>query len=321
MALTLNESKQPSANSPHPIRGYLYIAAAVFFFAATAAMGKAVFTGRLALGDAGAAPLDPLILSQTRVTFSVLVLVPILLLRGGRQALAMGRADLLHCLLLGILGIAGSNFFYYYAIEKTTVATAIILQYSAPVWVLLYMLVRHQQRPSLTRVAGVALAVAGCALVLDVFGEGRLKLHSLGVAAAFAAAFSFAFYNVFGQHLLQRQQRWKVVTYALLGSSLLWLVLNPPWKVLAANYSRDQWIFLAGFAVLSMLIPFSLYFAGLQYLDATRAIVTSCLEPVFAILLAWIFVGEPLRAVQMVGVVVVLLATLMVQMQDRPAGS
>ncbi|MGH9579043.1 MAG: EamA family transporter [Terriglobales bacterium] len=113
--MTLNESKKLSASSPHPIRGYLYIAAAVFFFAATAAMGKAVFTGRLALG--GTAPLDPLILSQTRTTFSVLVLVPILLLRGGRQALSMKRADLLHCLLLGTLGVAGSIFFYFYALE------------------------------------------------------------------------------------------------------------------------------------------------------------------------------------------------------------
>ena len=315
--MTLNESNKPSASSPHPIRGYLYIAAAVFFFAATAALGKAVFTGRLALGGAGSAQLDPLILSQTRTTFSVLVLISLLLLRGGRQALAIGRAGLLRCLALGTLGIAGSNFFYYYAIEKTTVATAIILQYTAPAWVLLYMLARHRQRPSLTRVAGVGLAVAGCALALDVFGEGRLKLHPLGVAAALAAAFSFAFYNVFGQHLLERQDRWKVVTYALLGSALLWLVLNPPWKVLASNYSREQWIFLGGFAVVSMLIPFSLYFAGLQYLDATRAIVTSCLEPVFAILLAWIFVSEPLRAVQMVGVGVVLLATVMVQRPDK----
>ncbi|MGH9508648.1 MAG: DMT family transporter [Terriglobales bacterium] len=315
--MTPNKSNKPSASSPHPVRGYLYIAAAVFFFAATAAVGKAVFTGRLAAGGEGAPPIDPLILSQTRTTFSVLVLIPILLLRGGRQALAMDRPDLVRCLVLGMLGIAGSNFFYYYAIEKTTVATAIILQYTAPAWVLLYMLARHQQRPSLTRVGGVGLAVLGCALAIDVFGEGRLRLNPLGVAAAFGAAFSFAFYNVFGHDLLQRQDRWKVITYALLGTSLLWIVLNPPWKVMAAGYTREQWVFLAIFAATSMLIPFSLYFAGLQYLDATRAVVTSCLEPVFAILLSVLFVGEPLHAVQAVGVVVVLLATVLVQRPDN----
>ncbi len=315
--MTLNESNRPSASSPHPLRGYLYIAAAVFFFAATAALGKAVFTGRLAAGLGGGAPLDPLILSQTRASFSVLVLVPLLLLRRGRQALAIGRADLLRCLALGTLGIAGSNFFYYYAIEKTTVATAIILQYTAPAWVLLYMLARHQQRPSVTRVTGVGLAVTGCALALDVFGEGRIKLHPLGVAAALAAAFSFAFYNVGGQHLLERLERWKVLTYALLGASLLWLLVNPPWKIAAAGYSRDQWIFMAGFALFSMLVPLSLYFAGLQYLDATRAIVTSCLEPVFAILLALLFLGESLNGVQAVGVAVVLLATVLVQKPDK----
>ena len=181
------------------------------------------------------------------------------------------------------------------------------------------MLARHRQRPTLSRVAGVGLAVVGCALAIDVFGEGRLKLNPQGVAAAFGAAFSFAFYNVAGRQLLELENRWKVITYALLGSSLLWIVLNPPWKVVAAGYTRDQWIFLAVFAATSMLIPFSLYFSGLQYLDATRAVVTSCLEPVFAILLAALFVGEPLLPVQALGVVVVLLATVLVQRTEKAA--
>jgi drug/metabolite transporter (DMT)-like permease len=69
-----------------------------------------------------------------------------------------------------------------------------------------------------------------------------------------------------------------------------------------------------------VLLPFSFYFAGLQYLDATRAIVTSCLEPVFAMVLAALFVGESLQPVQGVGIAVVLIATVLVQLQSRPGG-
>ena len=128
-----------------------------------------------------------------------------------------------------------------------------------------------------------------------------------------AASFSFAFYNVAGHWMLERHERWKVIVYALLGASLFWLVLNPPWRVMAANYSRGQWTFLAIFAVTSMLLPFSFYFAGLVYLDATRAIVTSCLEPVFAILFAAIYIGEGVTLLQVVGIAVVLAATVLVQ--------
>jgi len=102
--------------------------------------------------------------------------------------------------------------------------------------------------------------------------------------------------------------------------------LNPPNRILAAHYSGSQWIFLLVFAVTSMLVPIAFYFSGLQHLDATRAIVTSCLEPIFAILCAAIFVHEGLSWIQVVGVVIVLVATVIVQLPEgsartREAGS
>ncbi|MGH9671116.1 MAG: DMT family transporter [Terriglobales bacterium] len=299
---------------PHPVRGYLYIAAAALLWGLTASLGKAVFTRRL-ISEAQS-PIDPLILSQTRTTLSWLVLVPILLLFRGRAALAISRKDFGRTLLLGTLGIAASNYFYYLAIEKTTVATAIVLQYTAPVWVLLYMLARRLQRPTLRRVSAVLMAVAGSALAVGVLSQGQIKLDAVGIAAAMAAAFSFSFYNVYGHSLLEAQERWKVITHTLMGAALFWMLVNPPWKVFAAHYSGEQWLFLAVFALLSMLLPFSFYFAGLQYLDATRAIVTSCLEPVFAILIAAAFLGEGLRPLQVVGVVVVLTASIVGQLPE-----
>jgi drug/metabolite transporter (DMT)-like permease len=299
---------------PHPIRGYLYIAAAGFLWALTASLGKAAFTHKLVA--AAKTPIEPLILSQTRTTMSWLVLLPILLMVRGKAALAMSRKDLGRTLLLGTLGFAGSNYFYYLAIEKTTVATAIVLQYTAPMWVLLFMLVRHLQRPTLRRVSSVLMAVAGSALAVGIFSDGNLKVDAVGIAAALAAALSFSFYNVYGNSLLEMHERWKVIVHTMMGAALFWMVVNPPWKVLAAHYTGEQWLFLFVFAMLSMLLPFSFYFAGLQYLDATRAIITSCLEPVFAILIAAAALGEGLRPLQIVGVVVVLTASIVGQLPE-----
>jgi len=60
-----------------------------------------------------------------------------------------------------------------------------------------------------------------------------------------------------------------------------------------------------------------LYLSGLKYLDPTRAVITSCLEPVFAILFAVSFVHESLRILQVVGVLAVLAATVMVQIRSK----
>jgi drug/metabolite transporter (DMT)-like permease len=97
----------------------------------------------------------------------------------------------------------------------------------------------------------------------------------------------------------------------------MWTVINPPWKVIAQNFSGPQWGFLVVFACLSMVFPYMLYLSGLKYLDPTRAVITSCLEPVFAILFAMLFVGESLRVMQIAGIVAVLVATVMVQIKPQ----
>lgn len=284
-----------------------------------------MFTGRFP--GFALRPIDPLILAQSRTTVALLILGPILLL-SRRSSLRLSGRHLFQFFLLGILGLAASNYFYYLAIERTTVATAIVLQYVAPVWVLLYMLLRRLQRPTVLRISGVVLAVSGCAVAVGEvatrstfpwLAPANLHINSVGLMAAELAAMSFAFYNVYGQHLVQVYQRWTVLVYSLFGAAVFWIIINPPWKIAAQHYSGAQWIFMALFSITSMLIPFSLYFAGLQHLDPTRAIVTACLEPVWAILLTAMIVGELVSPIQVAGIFVVLAATVVIQLPDRKA--
>ncbi len=305
------------ATRSHPFRGYLYIATATLLWGIAATLGRAAFTGRLLPVGHSLRPIDPLILSQSRAGFSLLVLLPALLITRGVRSLKLPRTDLIRCCVLGVLGVAASNYFYYFAIQKTNVATAIILQYTAPVWVLLYMVARRLQKPSLKRVLSVGLAVVGCALAIGVVGTGVLKMDPLGLIAAFLAAFSFSFYNIGGHDLLERYDRWKVLTWVLSAASVFWLFVNPPWKVVAAHYGAAEWLFMLGFALISVLAPFSFYFAGLQYLEPTRAIVASCLEPIFSIAIAAVVLGEVLRPLQTLGIVVVLVAIVLIQMPER----
>ncbi len=242
-----------------------------------------------------------------------------LLARRGAAALAVPAPDLFRLFLLGVLGVAASNYLYYLAIQRTNVATAIILQYTAPVWVLLYTVARGAQRPSLRRIGAVGLAVVGCALAVGLVGSGGVRMDVIGVTAALLAAFSFALYNVGGHSMLARYDRWKVLLWVLVGTAGFWLCVNPPWKIIAAHYGRAQWEFMALFSLVSVLLPFSCYFAGLQHLEPTRAVVVSCLEPVFSILLAAVVLGELLHPMQTAGIVLVLVAIMLIQMPERTA--
>jgi len=295
----------------------------VFLWGISASLGRGVFTGKIPLAGEALHPIEPLILSQTRTTFSLLVLVPLLTARRGWQRIHLPVPDLVQCLILGMLGVAASNYFYYVAIQRTSVAIAIILQYTAPVWVLIYVVARRQQKLSLQKVAAVVVAIVGIALTIGIVGArstSPLRFDSYGLIAALLASFSFAFYNVGGHRILARYDRWRVLTWTLVSASVFWLIVNPPWKVAAAHYSAAQWGFLFAFSMISVLGSFSLYFLGLQYLEPTRAIIVSCLEPVFSILLASLLLGEGIRPIQTLGIVLVLSAIVIVQLPAKGGG-
>jgi len=316
--LTPTKSTKSYRSEAHAVRGYLFIAAAALCWGISASLGRAAFTGRLGSGK-GLAAIDPLVLAQSRTTISLLVLAPALLLRRGRAGLRFSRQDLGRALALAIFGVVASNYFYYLAIQRTNVGTAIVLQYTAPVWVLLYLVARGRQRATVMRVISVALAMVGIALVIGLVRAGGFQMDTVGLVAAELAAFSFAFYNVYAPSLLDHHDRWKVLLYVFLWTALFWLGINPPWKIAAAHYTGGQWLFLALFSVMSILLPFSFYFAGLQNLDPTRAIVTSCLEPVFSILIAFFALGEIVRPSQIAGIVLVLSATVLIQLPEKQA--
>lgn len=307
----------------HHLRGYLYIASATLCWGIAATLGRAAFTGRLLPAGDALPQIDALVLSQTRTSFTFLILLPILLAVRGGSSLRVGWGEFGRIVIYGIIGQAATNFFYYTAIERTNVATAIIIQYTAPVWVLLYLVAIHQQRVRARKIVSVVLAVAGCALVIDVFESG-IAVDGTGLTAALLSALTFAFSNLWGHYLLQSRDRWTILLHTTLTASLFWLAVNPPAKLLALDLTGAQWLFLIGFSVISVLLPLAFYYAGLQLLEPMNAVVASCLEPVFAIAIAAAVLGETMDAIQLAGIVLVIAAILMVQVPEgglrRPVG-
>jgi DME family drug/metabolite transporter len=288
---------------------------ATLCWGAAAAFGKKIFNGGVFSGHAS---ISPVVLTQTRTCFTVLVLAPLLWLRFGRSIFKINRADLMLCALVGTLGVACSNYFYYLAVQKSTVSLAITVQYIAPVWVLLYMVGRGKEPATLQKAVAALVAVIGTALAIGVFYSG-VQFNAIGFNAALLASFGYSFYNIAAQGLVTRNHQFTVMFYVLSSAAILWLVVNPPWRLLAQHYTHQQWEFFLLFACLSMVLPYMFYLSGLKYVDPTRAVITSCLEPVFAILFAVILVRETLRPLQVAGIAAVLVATVMVQIKPRSA--
>lgn len=287
-------------------RGYAMIAGAAFLWGISATAAKFLFNR----------DVSTLLVVQTRVTFSAL------LMAGGfrllRPALLrVNPRDLWRLAVLGVVGVAGANITYYLVIRETTVATAIIIQYTSPLLVLAYGVLSRDEGFSAVKLIAALLSLAGCALAVGAFETGALSLTPLALIAGIGSIVTFAFLTVYTRKVVARMPSWTAVLYALVFASLMWALVNPPWVIAREAHPPELWLALIGFAIISVLIPHSLFAAGLRSVVPSRAIITSTLEPVVAIGSAALVLGELLTPLQILGAVTVLAAIIMLNLRPE----
>lgn len=285
-------------------KGYFFILGATLFWGVSASIARFLFTQQV----------DTLVLVQMRMTLSFLVLIAFFFCFK-RHLLRVRVRDLHHFALLGIIGGAGSNFTYYFTIAETNVATAILLQYLAPLLVLLYAALSGEEELGIVKLGAGLISLAGCFLAIAGKDLGAIQISPRGLASGLASAFCWGFTNVWLRRLLKHYSVWTCLVFSFLFASIFWLFFNPPWAIISARYTTEEWGTFFMFAMISILIPHSLYFAGMRYLTASRGIITATAEPIIAILTAYIFLNEVLVTLQLVGAVLVIVAIAILQLK------
>jgi drug/metabolite transporter (DMT)-like permease len=287
-------------------RGYFMIIGAAFLWGASATLAKFLLNQQL----------DTLLIVQTRSTFSCLVMFAYFVLFSQKH-LHVKSTDLWRFALLGVLGWAGANFFYYFTIKESSVATAITIQYTAPLFVMSYEIWKKEERFTAVKVVAAVLSLLGCFLAVTGSDFSAMRITPLGLLTGIGSIISFAFLTIFTRHILVRYSAWTVTFYSIAFASLFWLILNPPWKVVAQNPTTQTWGALFVLAMVSVLVPNLLFSGGLRFLVPSRAVIASTLEPVVAIVTAAMFIGEVLSFVQAIGALLVVLAIIVLQLRQE----
>ncbi|MBI5464870.1 MAG: DMT family transporter [Ignavibacteriales bacterium] len=300
-------SRTDPTQSSQPIRGYLFVVIAVVFWAGSASVAKIMFQTRF----------DALIVTQMRTSLSFLMLALFFALTN-RPMFKIAWRLVPALAIVGVFGVAATNFSYYYTVEHATIATAILIQNTAPVLVALYLGFITKEE-SFTRLKAVALVLALGGCYLAVTGGGSLDLHLTGWTrvTAFAASFCYAFQLIYSKRLLRTVPVWTFLMYAFGFAGAFWLFINPPWAIAAKHYSSGDWGVLLFFAVFSILIPHSLLVSALKLLEASRVAIVTTLEPFLAILFAYIIVGESIGVVQVIGGIAIISAVVLLQLRPH----
>ena len=292
--------------------GYLYALLAALLFGANGSVTKVILEAGLSAPQ----------LTQFRV-LGTAVISGILLLLLDRSAFRLDRRQLLVMVVLGVFGVALLQSTYAAAVQLLPVGIALLLEYLAVlmVAVIAFFFLKEKVRARLW--AAIALVLLGLAFVAEVW-SGRLD--PLGVTLALVAAASLTIYFLVGERQVQATSPLAVAFWTMTAASVFWAFLSGWWTLEPSDFlvvsslggglesvQVPLWVPLAWNVLLGSFAPFYLSFLALRHLSATAAGVVAASEVIFAFLVAWLWLGEGLGLVQLVGAGVVLVGIVLAQ--------
>ncbi|HEY3316315.1 MAG TPA: DMT family transporter [Bacillota bacterium] len=293
---------------PSKTPGYLCVFAAATLWGVAGSLAKFFFNRAV----------DPLVVVEFRLTFGALV-AGLFLLVYDRRLLVVRPKDLPYLAILGVFGLTGAQATCYFTISQTTVATAIFLQFLAPVPIAIYSsLVRREPLGPAVRNAAF-VAVLGSGLLL-LGRQGRLVITPAGLATGLLSAFFLCFHTLWGKRRAGVIHPWTTLFYSLVFGAIGFSMVRSPLTAFRSGLGGAEWAYLAYTVVFSTVIPHGLYFMGLRVLSATETSIVSTLEPVIASLAAFIALGETLTVVQVLGAVLISASIIYIQSAPASAG-
>lgn len=218
-----------------------------------------------------------------------------------RRALRIHPRDLGLFAAFGLLGVAAFFVVYMTAINTTTVATAAILLYTAPAFVLVLSALLFGETLTTPKAIAVACAFIGCVLVGRGYDLSSLRLNLPGVLAGLASGLAYALYTIFGKAALRRYSPLTTLTYALGFGTIFLGTVALSTTVIPRAHPSSGWLALVYLALVTTLLAQVLYLAGLRYIDAGPASLLATVEPVTAALLGYLVLGERLEGLQIAG--------------------
>lgn len=256
-----------------------------------------------------------------RVFIAALALtVPTVIALRGRWHLL--RADAGLVVAYGLIAVAGTQFAYFNAVQTMPVAMALLVEYAAPIAVVLFLWLRHGQRPSVLTSAGAVVAIAGLVLVLDLVSGA--SVDGAGMFWALLAMAGAAVYFVLSAHdthlppiALAGGGLWVgsiamalgcatgLMPYSTATGSVSFTVGNVPW-----------WVVLVTLGLVTAALAYVSGIFASRALGSRVASFVALMEVLFSLVFGMLLLGQQPGMIQLVGGMLILGGVVMVKLGE-----
>lgn len=216
--------------------------------------------------------------------------------------------------IFGLVGFFGVPILYLLAITHLPVGIGVTLEYTAPVFVVLWVRYARRRRVRRRLWLGLVLCLCGLSAVANIRSHARLDY--LGICFALGAAACLAVFYLAGERQSLKRDTMSLTCWSFGIASVACAVIQPVWKfpfhVLTGNSSNvPNWALCIYVVALGSILPYLLLARSLRYLGATSVGIISLAEPVTALIIAWLALNERLSVLQISGVLLILAGVIL----------
>ena len=241
-------------------------------------------------------------------------------------ALRITKKELPVLLVYGVIGVGMTQYLYFVALQTLPVGVALLIEFTAPIMVALWFRFGMKQATRKSVWIALVLALTGLAMVAQVWLG--FTLSAVGVTAGFGAAIALAIYYVLADKQLRSAHPRDAVSLTMWGfgaSAAFWAIVQPwwsfPWASLTGigyplgtdDDAFPIWVLLTYLIVLGTTVPFLLVVHSMRHIRASQASMIGMIEPLIAIAIAWLALGEVMTPVQIIGALIVLFGVVLAE--------
>ena len=226
--------------------------------------------------------------------------------------------DLVQIVLFGFIGMLGTQYTYFSAIQFSNAAIATVLTYFGPTLVLIYMCLREKRKPLKYEIVSICLSSFGVFLLATHGDITSLQISFKALVWGILSALSVVFYTVQPESLLKKYGASIVVAWGMMIGGIFIAFVTKPWNI-SVTFDFVTFLVLMLIIVFGTIIAFILYLTGVNIIGPTKASIIACIEPVAATICAILFLGVTFDFLDVIGFICIISTIFIVAYFDKKA--
>lgn len=248
-----------------------------------------------------------------RMAFAFVILFPFVFFTK-RKMLKIDLKGVAYFSLIGICTQFFFNLLYFNAIQITTIATAVTLLYTAPIFIAVMARIFYKELFTAFKTVALLLCIGGCFFTATGGSMETLKLNLPGVLMGLGAGFTFSLFTILSKAIIKKYHQLTIIVYSIGFGLLFYLPFSHPFAIFQMEPNFNMWLLLFSISLISTVLAYGLYITGLSYgIEASKAGIISTLELVVSVILSYLVFKEAFWGWKLIGVLMVVVSVIIVQ--------